>query len=79
MLHIKKVKTFSGIKYAVVDAFTYITTDAEGKTVKKTEHFPVEFTTGTGFSKKTEPAVFPANEEGLKKAKEIQKLFKNKK
>jgi hypothetical protein len=78
MLHIRKVKTFSGLKYAVVDEFTYVTTDSEGKTVKKTEHFPVEYKTGTGFNTRIEPALFPVTEEGLKRAKEIQKLFKNK-
>lgn len=78
MLHIKKVKTFKGLQYAVVDEFTYVTNDSEGKPVRKTEYFPVEYKTGEGFTARVVPAVFPVTSDGLVKAKEIQKLFKKK-
>lgn len=82
MVHIKKVKTFHGIRYAVVDSFTSTTVieDRNGnKSVKTTtKDYPVEYKTGTGHNERIVPAVFPVTVEGLAKAKEVQKLFKNK-
>ena len=75
MVHIRTVKTFSGEKkYAVVDKFKSITQDKEGNIVTKEEFLPVDYKVG----KRVESAVFPYTEEGLKKAKEIQKIFNKK-
>lgn len=73
MVHIRKIKTFTGeLKYAVVDEFKSTTKDEEGKILTKVEILPVDYQVG----KVIYPAIFPHTEEGLEKAKEIQKLFK---
>jgi hypothetical protein len=82
MVHIKKIKTFYGVKYAVVDSFTSTTVveDKLGKMTSRTEtkDYPVEYAIGTGKDKMTLPAIFDVTEEGLEKAKEIQALYKKK-
>lgn len=67
-MHINKVKTWNGLRYAIVDEFTSINT----KGVKKTDELVVEYNTGSG----TQVAIFPFTNEGLAKAKEIQKLMR---
>jgi len=75
MVHIKKIKTLYGLRYAVVEPFTSTTKDKDGKVVTRTEDYAVEYKSGD----KVFPAIFPVTDEGLAKAKEIQKLFKKKK
>lgn len=74
MLHINKIKTMYGLKYAVVDtSFTY---DNKGNKVFYTH--PVEYQ-GANYKKDNRDirvAVFPLTKEGLAKAKEVQALFK---
>lgn len=88
MAHIKKIKTFHGLRYAVVEPFTstIVVTEkskVEGakdtkKVITKTEDLAVEYKTGTGVNERVLPAVFPVTAEGLEKAKEIQALFNKK-
>ena len=75
MVHIKKIKTLYGLRYAVVEPFTSTTKDKDGNFVTKTEEHAVEYKQGD----KVFPAIFPVTAEGLEKAKEIQNLFKKKK
>jgi hypothetical protein len=72
MLHIKKIKTWYGVRYAVVEPFTSYTTTADKKTVKVVADYPVEYKTANGLA----VAVFPLTAEGLAKAKEVRNLFK---
>lgn len=83
MVHIRKIKTMYGLKYAVVDLFTHYKaiTDKFGKPVKKNgkqaydkqeTYHAVEYGTG----KNIRPAIFPLTKDGLAQAKEVQKLFK---
>jgi hypothetical protein len=87
MVHIKKVKLFNGeLRYAVVEPFTSTVIvkeqpkgegeKAKKKVIEKTEHLVVDYKTGTGINEQILPAIFPVTAEGLKQAKEIQKLFK---
>lgn len=75
MTHIKKVKTFKGLRYAVVEPFTSTTTvlDTNGKNVSvtKTEELAVEYKSGGQIL----PAIFEVTTEGLEQAKEVQKIF----
>lgn len=73
MLHIKKIKTWYGVRYAVVEAFTSYTTTADKKTVKTVADYPVEYKTANGLA----VAVFPNTKEGLEKAREVRKMFTN--
>lgn len=73
MIHIKKIKTLQGMKYAVVELFTSTTKDLFNNDVTKSEFLPVDYKVG----KVSYPAIFALNEEGLSEAKKIQKLFKN--
>jgi len=75
MVHIRKIKTLYGLRYAVVDEFTSTTKDKDGKVITKTEYHAIEYKQGD----KIFPAIFPVTEEGLEKAKEIQSIFKKKK
>lgn len=83
MLHIRKIKTMYGVRYAVVDLFTHYTPkiDRLGNPSKKNgkvdydkqeTYHAVEYGTG----KNIRPAIFPVTESGLAQAKEVQKLFK---
>lgn len=79
MVHINKVKLFNGeLRYAVVEPFTHSTVELDSRGneewVTKTEELPVEYKVGDYIYS----AVFPLTEEGLTKAKEIQKLFNKK-
>jgi len=71
MLHIKKIKTWYGVRYAVVEPFTSHTV-VDKRTITTTADYPVEYKTANGLA----VAVFPLTAEGLAKAKEVQKLFK---
>lgn len=71
MLHIKKIKTWYGVRYAVVEPFTSYTV-VEKKTIKTVADYPIEYKTSNGLA----VAVFPLTEEGLAKAKEVRNLFK---
>lgn len=75
MVHIKKIKTLYGLRYAVVEPFTSTTKDKDGNVVTRTEDYAVEYKSGDNVF----PAIFPVTDEGLAKAKDIQKLFKKKK
>lgn len=78
MVHIKKVKTWHGLRYAVVEPFTSTTfvEDKNGNKVSKvvTEDLVVEYKQGD----KVFPAVFPVTPEGLEEAKYVQSIFKKK-
>jgi hypothetical protein len=87
MVHIRTIKLFNGEKrYAVVAPFksTVVVKEqskvegekAKKKVIEKTEHLVVDYKTGTGINEQILPAIFPVTAEGLKQAKEIQKLFK---
>lgn len=70
-MHINKVKTWNGLRYAVVDSFKAI--NNEGKS--RVEELVVEYNTGNG----SKLAIFPLTGDGLGLAKEIQNsLLKNK-
>lgn len=76
MVHIKKVKTFTGeLRYAVVDEHKSTTKDLEDNVVTNVEYLPVDYRVG----EEVYPAVFPLTDEGLEKAKEIQKIYKKRK
>lgn len=75
MVHIRKIKTFYGIRYAVVDLFKSTTKDKDENVINKSEYLVVEYKQGD----KVFPAIFPVTAEGLEKAKEIQSIFKKKK
>lgn len=77
MLHINKVKTFHGVKWAVVGEVTRYKKEGD-KCVKFTELLPVEYSTEStlplgGKMKNQHVAVFPYTPEGLVKAKELRK------
>ena len=76
MVHIRKINTMYGLKYAVVDLFTHFPTtiDKYGKSHvnKVTEYLTVDYKQG----KETLPAIFDLTAEGLADAKEVQKLIK---
>ena len=76
MVHIRKIKTLHGLRYAVVAPHKSSTTklDKNGKQipVTKTEFLAVEYKSGDNVF----PAIFPVTDDGLQKAKEVQKLFK---
>ena len=83
MLHIRKINTWYGLRYAVVDLFTHYSPklDRFGKPIKKNNkveynkqetYHAVDYGTG----KNIRPAIFPVTKEGLAQAKEVQKLFK---
>lgn len=82
MVHIRKIKTLYGLKYAVVDKFTHFEPKLDKKGnlpanskvdyEKKEKYYAVEY--GRGID--TKIAIFPLTEEGLQQAKEVQKLFK---
>lgn len=75
MVHIKKIKLFNGeLRYAVVSKVISTTQDEKGKDIPRVEYLPVDYKVG----KETYPALFPVTEYGLRKAKEIQKVFKKK-
>lgn len=72
MVHIRIAKTIHGYAYSLVEEFTSTTKDIDGKDVSKTEFLPLDYKVG----KEILPAVFPYNQDGLDKAKEIQKIYK---
>lgn len=72
MLHIRKIKTLYGLRYAVVDKFTSTTKDINGNQVTTTNYHSVDYKVG----KENFPAIFPLTDEGLEDAKEVQKLYK---
>lgn len=76
MVHIRKIKTWYGLKYAVVDLVdTYRThVDKNGKVSyeKVKEYQTVDYEV----EDEVFPAIFPLTEEGLNRAKEVQKLYK---
>lgn len=73
MVHIKKIKTWYGTKYAVVEEHVSEVSDEDGNKSTERNYFAVEYKVG----KKVSPAIFPLTDEGLKKAREIQSLFNN--
>lgn len=83
MLHIRKIKTFHGLRYAVVELFTHYTPrlDHKGNPIKskgkvdykkEETYHAVEY----GKGKNIKVAIFPVTKAGLAQAKEVQKLFK---
>lgn len=84
MLHIRKIKTWHGTSYAVVDLFTHYTPklDKLGNPLKK--NGKVEYTKQETYHavdygssmKTTRPAIFPITQSGLAQAKAVQELFK---
>lgn len=74
MVHIKIIKTFMGEKkYAVVDEFNHTTQDINENEITRKSILVVDYKSGnTNY-----PAIFPYTEEGLEKAKEVQKILKN--
>ncbi|MFJ7982448.1 hypothetical protein ACIQ1D_19480 [Lysinibacillus xylanilyticus] len=83
MIHIRKIKTMYGLRYAVVDLFTHYTPkiDRMGNPIKvkgkvdynkQETYHAVEY----GKGKNTKLAIFPLTKQGLEQAKEVQKLFK---
>lgn len=71
MVHIKKIKTWYGAKYAVVKEHISQTTDDDGNMVKSKDYFSVEYKNG----REIQPAIFPLTDEGLERAKKIQSLY----
>lgn len=83
MLHIRKIKTMYGVRYAVVDLFTHYTPkiDSKGNPIKskgKVEYTKQEtyHAVEYGKGKNIKIAIFPLTKAGLAQAKEVQKLFK---
>ena len=83
MLHIRKIKTLHGLRYAVVDLYTHFTPklDKLGNPIKvkgKVEYTKQEtyHAVDYGKGKNIKVAIFPVTKEGLAQAKEVQKLFK---
>jgi hypothetical protein len=74
LVQIKKVKSLHGTMYAVVESFTSQTVDTNKKPVITTKDYPVEYNNGS----RVEVAMFPVTNEGLAKAKEVQKTFNRK-
>ena len=77
MLHIRKIKTLYGLRYAVVDLFPYYktVTDKLNKKieyVKTAEYHAVEYKVGNTIR----VATFEVSDEGLKRAKEVQDAFR---
>ncbi|MEQ6356541.1 hypothetical protein ABNX05_18115 [Lysinibacillus sp. M3] len=79
MLHIRKIKTMYGLRYAVVDLFTHyaVKLDKFGKSVKKNgkveydkkqTYHAVDYSGGV--------AIFPVTSNGLLQAKAVQKSVK---
>lgn len=77
MMHIRKINTLYGQKYAIVDLFTFYKTNVNQKTGEVSSEKKVDYRT-VDYKKNNEiyPAIFEADADGLKKAKEIQKLLK---
>lgn len=76
MVHIQKMKTFTGeLNYAVVSKVISTTQDEKGNDIPRVEYLPVDYKVGQA----TFPAIFPLTDEGLAQAKDIQKLFNKKK
>ena len=73
MIHIRKVKTLSGMKYAVVAPFTSTVKNEDGTMSQRTEMLVADYRSG----KEVRPAMFPYTSEGLRRAKEVQKILKN--
>lgn len=82
MVHIRKIKTMYGLRYAVVDLFTYYTPrlDRLGKPIKKNgkvdydkkeTYHAVEYGIGN-----KQVAIFPLTDAGLQQAKAVQDAFK---
>lgn len=72
MVHINKIKTLNGYRYAVVAPFKSTTKDKDGNMVNATTELVVDYKVGENIL----PAIFPYSPDGLEKAKEVQKLFK---
>lgn len=81
MLHIKKIKTLYGLRYAVVEDFEHIKValDAKGnpikegkkvKYIKEIKQLPIDY--GNGI------AIFSLDEAGLNKARALQKKLNRK-
>lgn len=70
MAHIKKVKTWYGIRYAVVEPFTVTFLSENKKWESRTNEFPIEYKEGN----QIRIAQFPVTAEGLKDAKQVQSL-----
>lgn len=71
MAHIKKIKTWHGLRYAVVSPFTVNYYDEKGNPAQREEEHAVEYKVG----KDTRVAVFPLTASGLGEAKKVQKSF----
>lgn len=82
MVHIRKINTLYGQKYAVVDLFTHYPTKmnrfGKPETSKTVGYFTVDYVAVENKKKVTVPAIFDLTAEGLAEAKEVQKLLKNK-
>lgn len=77
MLHIQKIKTMYGLKWAVVD--TSFTLNKKGE--KQFYTHAVEYQ-GSNYKqdvRDVKVAVFPLTQEGLEKAREIRKMLNNNK
>lgn len=78
MVHIRKINTLYGQKYAVVDLFTHYPTKmnrfGKPETSKAVGYFTIDYKVG----KENFPAIFDLTDEGLADAKEVQRLLKNK-
>ena len=76
MLHIRKIKTMYGLRYAVVDKFPYWKTivgkDKKTHLEKVEEYHAVEYKVGSEYK----VAIFELTEDGLERAKEVQSLFR---
>lgn len=76
-MHIQKVKTWDGLKWAVTEDFTR-KVEKDGKLVKVTERVVVEYIVGES-KKANAVAVFPLTDDGFEQAKELRKQLSKKK
>lgn len=77
MLHIRKIKTMYGLRYAVVNLFPYYKTVTDKfnkhiEYVKAAEYHAVEYKENG----KIKVAIFELSADGLKRAKEVQSAFR---
>ncbi|WP_341323382.1 hypothetical protein NSQ62_07880 [Solibacillus sp. FSL H8-0523] len=77
MLHIRKIKTMYGLRYAVVDLFPYYKTvvnklNKKVEYVKAAEYHSIEYQENG----KIKVAIFELSAEGLERAKEVQSAFR---
>lgn len=78
MVHIKKIKTIHGLRYAVVQPYTSYKKVGKNEYVAVTKDYAVEYQNGNKYGDKISVAIFPVTPQGLELAKEVQKAYKNK-